>query len=61
MYIYTYSLHKSNNYSLKSSQLKSVITLWEEDDAKQLYFVRKVSCRRTDNIQPVLEIASLPT
>ena len=28
------------------------IILWEEDDAKQLYLVLKVSCRRTDNIQP---------
>ena len=31
-----YSLRKSNNYSLKSAQHKSVIKLWEEDDAKQL-------------------------
>ena len=47
-----YSLHKSNNYSLESAQHKSVIILWEEDDAKQLYLVHKVSCRRTDNLQP---------
>ena len=26
--------------------------MWEEDDAKQLYLVPKVSCRRTDNLQP---------
>ena len=26
--------------------------LWEEDDAKQLDLVIKVSCRRTDNLQP---------
>ena len=26
------------------------IILWEEDDAKQLYLVLKVSCRRTDNL-----------
>ena len=52
MHIYIYSLHKSNNYSLKSAQHKSVIILWEEDDTKQLYLVLKVSCRRTDNLQP---------
>ena len=34
IYIYLYSLRKSNNYSLKSAQYKSVIILWEEDDAK---------------------------
>ena len=28
------------------------IILWEEDDSKQLYLVLKVSCRRTDNLQP---------
>ena len=33
IYVYIYSLHKSNNYSLKSAQNKSVIILWEEDDA----------------------------
>ena len=47
-----FSLRKSNNYSLKSAQHKSVIILWEEDDAKQLYLVLKVSCWRTDNLQP---------
>ena len=26
--------------------------MWEEDDAEQLYLVLKVSCRRTDNLQP---------
>ena len=26
--------------------------MWEEDDAKQLYLVLKVSCRRTNNLQP---------
>ena len=43
-----YSLHKSksNNYSLKSAQYKSVIRLWEDDDAKYLYLVLKVSCQR---------------
>ena len=34
IYIYLYSLRKSNNYSLKNAQYKSVIILWEEDDAK---------------------------
>ena len=34
IYIYIYSLHKSNNYSLKSAQYKSIIILWDEDDAK---------------------------
>ena len=34
IYIYIYSLRKSNNYSLKSAQYNSVIILWEEDDAK---------------------------
>ena len=48
--IHMYSLRKSNNYSLKSAQHKSVIILWEEDDTKQLYLVLKVSCRRTDNL-----------
>ena len=52
MYIYVYSLHKSNNYSLKSAQHKSVVVLWEEDDAEQLQLVLKVSCRRTHNLQP---------
>ena len=57
MYIYVYiyiiySLRKSNNYSLKSAQRKSVIILWEQDHAKQLYLVLKVSCQRTDNLQP---------
>ena len=52
MYICIYSLLKSNNYSLKSAQHKSVLILWEEDDGKQLYLVLKVSCRRTDNLQP---------
>ena len=33
-YIYICSLRKSNNYSLKSAQCKSVIILWKEDDAK---------------------------
>ena len=28
------------------------IIFWEEDDVKQLYLVLKVSCRRTDNLQP---------
>ena len=46
------SLRKSNNYSLKSAHHKSVIILWEEDDAKQLYLALKFSCRRTDNLQP---------
>ena len=37
IYIYIiYSLCKNNNYSLKSGHHKSVIILWEEDDAKQL-------------------------
>ena len=39
IYVYIYSLRKSNNYSLKSAQNKSVIILWAEDDAKQLYLV----------------------
>ena len=36
MYIYIciYSSYKSTNYSLKSTQYKSVIILWEEDNAK---------------------------
>ena len=34
VYLYIYSLRKSNNHSLKSAQYKSVIILWEEDDAK---------------------------
>ena len=34
------------------AQHKSVIILWEEDDAKQLYLVVKVSCQRTNNLQP---------
>ena len=34
----------------QSAQLKSVLILWEEDDAKQLYLVLKVSCRWTDNL-----------
>ena len=45
------SLRKSNNYSLKSAHHKSVIILWEEDDAKQLYLVLKISCQWTDNLQ----------
>ena len=35
MYVCIYSLRKSNNYSLKSAQNKSVIILREEDDAKK--------------------------
>ena len=31
IYIYIYSPCKSNNYSLKSAQYKSIIILWEED------------------------------
>ena len=51
MYIYIiYSLCKSNNYSLKSAQHKSVIILREEDDAKQLYLALKVSCCWTANL-----------
>ena len=50
--MYIYSLHESNNYSSRSAQQKSVIILWEEDNAKQLYFALKVSCRRTNNLQP---------
>ena len=46
---YIYSLRKNNNYSLKSALHKSVIILWKEDE---LYLVLKVSCRRTDNLQP---------
>ena len=34
IYIYIYSLRKSNNYSLQSAQYKSVIIVWEEEDAK---------------------------
>ena len=60
IYIYIYSFRKSNNYSLKSAHHKSVIILCEENDVKQLYFVLKVSCRRTDNRQPGLEIAGSP-
>ena len=41
IYIYIYSLRKSNNYSLKSAQHKNVIIFWEEDDTKQLYLVLK--------------------
>ena len=26
--------------------------VWEEDDVKQHYLVLKISCRRTDNLQP---------
>ena len=29
-----------------------IILLWEEDDAKQLYLIPKVSCRQTHNLQP---------
>ena len=61
IYIYIYSFRKSNNYSLKSAHHKSVIILCEENDVKQLYFVLKVSCRRTNNLQPGLEIAGSPT
>ena len=38
IYLSIYSVRKSNNYSLKSAQQKSVIILREEDNAKQLYF-----------------------
>ena len=41
--IYIYSICKSNNYSWKSARYKSIIILWEEDDAKQLYLVLKDS------------------
>ena len=29
-----------------------ILLLWEEDDAKQLYLIPKVSCRQTHNLQP---------
>ena len=48
--IYIYSLCKYNNYSLKSAQHKNVIILWEEDDAKQLYLVLKISWWQTKNL-----------
>ena len=35
---------------MKSTQRKSVILLWEEEDVKQLNYVLKVLCRRTDNL-----------
>ena len=50
-YIYIHSLRKSNNYSLKKAQYKSVM-LWEEDNAKKLYLILKVSCWQTNNLQP---------
>ena len=37
-------------HSLKSDQHKTVIILWEEDNAKLLYLVLKVSCWRTKNL-----------
>ena len=58
--IYIYSVRKGNNYSLKSAHHKSFIALCKENDVKQLYFVLNVSCRRTDNLQPGLEIAGSP-
>ena len=39
--IYIYRLRKSNNYSLKSAQHKSVIILWEEDDANNFTWYLK--------------------
>ena len=44
------SLHRSYNYSLKSANHKSIIKLWEEDNAKQIYLVLKVSYPRTINL-----------
>ena len=44
------SLRRSYNYSLKSANHKSVIKLWKQGDAKQLYLVLKVSCRQTVNL-----------
>ena len=35
---------------MKSTQRKSVIILWEEEDVKQLNYILKVLCRRTDNL-----------
>ena len=37
------------------------IILWEEDGAKQLYVVLKVSCRRTDNLQPSTAFQVVPS
>ena len=54
IYIYICSLLKSNNYSnysLRSAQNKSVIILWEEEDAKL-----KVSCRQTDRSEDYLKV-----
>ena len=52
IYIYIYSLRKTNNYVLKSAQHKSIITLREGEDTKQLYVVLKVLCQRINNLQP---------
>ena len=35
---------------MKSTQRKSVIILWEDEDVKQLNYVLKVLCRRTNNL-----------
>ena len=35
---------------MKSTQHKTVIILWEEEGVKQLNYVLKVLCRRTDNL-----------
>ena len=52
IYIYMYICITMIYVSLYIYIYIYIYVLWKEDDAKQLYLVLKVSCRRTDNLQP---------
>ena len=55
IYIYIYIYICVSIYILYLYYVYIYIKLWEEDDAKQLYLVLKVSCRWSDNLSTIIK------